>query len=179
MADQRYCRMFLGLRPDRGRSRNFGGDCSRCAKPCSNEGKMMDPWHWRCHGYENKALRSKRKKPKSVLRLPDLEIARTAVLQSLTSPDSQPATVTPWMSLSIGTVPNPALPSIRRLWSGTGITSSPALAPGTINLRLGAVRPLAYEAADCGLLSSDLVAGIRRVKGVKKHRHAARLLADR
>jgi hypothetical protein len=42
------------------------------------------------------------------------------------------------------------------------------LAPGTINLRLGAVRRLAYEAADCGLLSSDLAAGIRRVKGVKK-----------
>jgi hypothetical protein len=33
------------------------------------------------------------------------------------------------------------------------------LAPGTINLRL---------ASDCGLLSSDLAAGIRRVKGVKK-----------
>ena len=42
------------------------------------------------------------------------------------------------------------------------------LAPGTVNLRLGAVRRLAYEAADCGLLSPDLAAGIRRVKGVKK-----------
>jgi len=42
------------------------------------------------------------------------------------------------------------------------------LAPGTVNLRLGAVRRLVYEAADCGLLSSDLAAGIRRVKGVKK-----------
>ena len=42
------------------------------------------------------------------------------------------------------------------------------MAPGTINLRLGAVRRLAYEAADCGLLSSDLAAGTRRVKGVKK-----------
>jgi len=42
------------------------------------------------------------------------------------------------------------------------------LAPGTINLRLGAVRRLAYKAADCGLLSADLAAGIRRVKGVKK-----------
>lgn len=27
---------------------------------------------------------------------------------------------------------------------------------------------MAYEAADCGLLSADLAAGIRRVKGVKK-----------
>ena len=42
------------------------------------------------------------------------------------------------------------------------------LAPGTVNLRLGAVRRLAYEAADYGLLSPDLAAGIRRVKGVKK-----------
>ena len=42
------------------------------------------------------------------------------------------------------------------------------LAPGTINLRLGAVRRLAYEASDCGLLSADLAAGIRRVKGVRK-----------
>ncbi|HEV2323312.1 MAG TPA: site-specific integrase, partial [Terracidiphilus sp.] len=43
------------------------------------------------------------------------------------------------------------------------------LAPGTVNLRLGAVRRLAFEAADCGLLSSDLAAGIRRVKGLKKN----------
>jgi site-specific recombinase XerD len=45
---------------------------------------------------------------------------------------------------------------------------SRTLAPGTINLRLGAVRRLAYEAADCGLLNADLAAGVRRVKGVKK-----------
>jgi len=42
------------------------------------------------------------------------------------------------------------------------------LAPGTVNLRRGAVRRRGYEAADCGLLSADLAAGIRRVKGVKK-----------
>jgi hypothetical protein len=41
------------------------------------------------------------------------------------------------------------------------------LPPGTINLRLGAVRRLAYEAADSGLLSSDLASGIRRVKSVR------------
>ena len=40
------------------------------------------------------------------------------------------------------------------------------LAPGTINGRLAAVRRLAYEAADSGLLSPDL-AGIKRVKGPK------------
>jgi site-specific recombinase XerD len=42
------------------------------------------------------------------------------------------------------------------------------LAPATINLRLAEVRRLAYEASDSGLLSPELVAGIRRVKGVKK-----------
>ena len=42
------------------------------------------------------------------------------------------------------------------------------LAPGTINVRLAAVRRLAYEAADTGLLIPDLAAGIRRVKGAKK-----------
>jgi len=35
-------------------------------------------------------------------------------------------------------------------------------------VRLAAVRRLAYEAADTGLLSPDLAAGIRRVKGAKK-----------
>lgn len=42
------------------------------------------------------------------------------------------------------------------------------LAVGTINQRLAAVRRLAYEAADSGLLSPELAAGIRRVKGVKQ-----------
>jgi integrase len=42
------------------------------------------------------------------------------------------------------------------------------LAAGTINQRLAAVRRLAYEAADSGLLSPELAAGIRRVKGVKQ-----------
>lgn len=42
------------------------------------------------------------------------------------------------------------------------------LAEGTINGRLAAVRRLAYEAADAGLLSPELAAGIRRVKGAKR-----------
>src|ERR1700675_4494203 len=42
------------------------------------------------------------------------------------------------------------------------------LAAGTVNQRLAAVRRLAYEAADSGLLSPELAAGIRRVKGVKQ-----------
>jgi hypothetical protein len=42
-------------------------------------------------------------------------------------------------------------------------------ASSTIKLRLAAVRRLAYEASDSGLLSPDPAAGIRRVKGAKKH----------
>jgi site-specific recombinase XerD len=42
------------------------------------------------------------------------------------------------------------------------------LAPGTVNLRLAAVRRLAYEAAESGLLSPEQAAGIRRIKGAKK-----------
>jgi site-specific recombinase XerD len=42
------------------------------------------------------------------------------------------------------------------------------LAPATINVRLAAIRTLAYEASDTGLLSPDLAAGIRRVKGAKR-----------
>lgn len=41
-------------------------------------------------------------------------------------------------------------------------------APATINLRLAAVRRVAYEAADAGLLSPELATGIRRVKGVRR-----------
>ena len=45
---------------------------------------------------------------------------------------------------------------------------SRSLAPGTINVRLAAIRRLAYEAADSGLLSPELAAGIRRVKGARR-----------
>jgi integrase len=42
-------------------------------------------------------------------------------------------------------------------------------APATINLRLAEVRRIAYEAADAGLLSPELAAGIRRrVKGLRR-----------
>jgi site-specific recombinase XerC len=41
-------------------------------------------------------------------------------------------------------------------------------APATINLRIAAVRRITYEAADAGLLSPELAAGIRRVKGVRR-----------
>lgn len=42
------------------------------------------------------------------------------------------------------------------------------LASSTINLRLAAVRRLAYEAADTSLMSPESAVGIRRVKGAKQ-----------
>lgn len=49
------------------------------------------------------------------------------------------------------------------------LTTTSHYASSAINLRLAAVRRLAYEASDCGLLSPDLAAGIRRVKGARRH----------
>src|SRR2546429_3185370 len=113
--------------------------------------------------------RRNRTTTKSVLRLPDLEHAKAAVLNSLTSPDAQRGyrhaidEFVDWYCSE----PRLAFNRIVVLRYRSHLESR-QLAPGTINLRLGAVRRLAYEAADCGLLSADLAAGIRRVKGVKK-----------
>ena len=116
-----------------------------------------------------KHSRRKRTTTKSVLRLPDLEHARAAVLNSLTSPDAQRGyrhainEFVDWYCSE----PRLAFNRIVVLRYRSHLESR-QLAPGTINLRLGAVRRLAYEAADCGLLSADSAAEIRRVKGVKK-----------
>ncbi len=112
---------------------------------------------------------SRRKRSKSVLRLPDLEHAKAAVLNSLTSTDAKRGyrhaidEFVEWYCSE----PRLAFNRIVVLRYRSHLESR-QLAPGTINVRLGAVRRLAYEAADGGLLSADLAAGIRRVKGVKK-----------
>jgi site-specific recombinase XerD len=49
-----------------------------------------------------------------------------------------------------------------------GKLESDGLAAATINVRLSAIRKLALEAADNGLLDPDLAAGIGRVKGAKR-----------
>jgi site-specific recombinase XerD len=113
--------------------------------------------------------RRRRSKTRSVLRLLDLEHSKTAVLNSLTSQDAQRGyrhaidEFVDWYCSE----PRLAFNRIVVLRYRSHLESR-QLAPGTVNLRLGAVRRLAYEAADCGLLSADLAAGIRRVKGVKK-----------
>jgi site-specific recombinase XerD len=118
---------------------------------------------------KSKRSRDKRKKPRRVLRLPDLEHAKIAVLNSLTSPDAQRGYQHAIDEFIEWYCSEPRLALNRTVvLRYRSHLESRMLAPGTINLRLGAVRRLAYEAADCGLLSSDLAAGIRRVKGLKK-----------
>src|SRR5437764_8049186 len=98
--------------------------------------------------------RRKRTTTKSVLRLPDLEHAKAAVLNSLTSPDAQRGyrhaidEFVDWYCSE----PRLAFNRIVVLRYRSHLYSR-QLAPGSI--RLGAVRRLAYEAADCGLLSAD------------------------
>jgi site-specific recombinase XerD len=106
---------------------------------------------------------------KTILRPPDLDIAKAAVINSLSCPDAQRG-----YSHAIDEFVDWYCSEPRLSFSRTVVVrhrmhlKSRELAPGTINLRLGAIRRLAYEVADCGLLSADLAAGIRRVKGVKK-----------
>ncbi len=113
--------------------------------------------------------RRRRSSTKSVLRLPHLEHAKAAVLNSLNSVEAKRGygyaidEFVDWYCSE----PRLAFNRIVVLRYRSHLESR-QLAPGTTNLRLGAVRRLAYEAADCGLLSADLAAGIRRVKGVKK-----------
>src|SRR5580698_1514889 len=114
--------------------------------------------------------KSRRKRnPKTVLRLPDLEQSRSAVLNSLTSPNSQRAYDHAIRDFIEWYCSEPRLAFNRTVVTRYRINlEQERYAASTINLRLAAVRRLAYEAADSGLLSPDLAAGIRRVKGAKK-----------
>ena len=113
--------------------------------------------------------KGKRRVPKAVLRLPDLDQAKSAVLNSLSSIDAQRGYRHAIEEFVEWCCSEPRLSFSKTVVLRYRIhLESRHLAPGTINLRLGAVRRLAYEASDCGLLSPDLAAGIRHVKGVKK-----------
>src|SRR5262245_61797244 len=59
-------------------------------KPESVDGCMINPWRWRPRVMkQNRKCNSKGRSAKSVLRLPDLEVAKSAVLNSLSCPDAQ------------------------------------------------------------------------------------------
>jgi hypothetical protein len=106
---------------------------------------------------------------KTKLGLPDLENAKSAVLVSLRSPESQRSYQHSIDEFVLWYCSEPRLSFNKTVVTRYRIhLEDRQLAPGTINVRLAAVRRLAYEAADSGLLSPELAAGIRRVKGSKK-----------
>ena len=111
----------------------------------------------------------KTERPKTKLGLPDLDHSKSAVLDSLRSLESKRG-----YRHAIDEFIQWHCSEPRLSFNKTVVTryriflENRRLAAGTINGRLAAVRRLAYEAADAGLLSPELAAGIRRVKGAKK-----------
>jgi len=112
---------------------------------------------------------SRRSKTKTILRLPDLEQSKSAVLHSLGAATSQESyghaidEFIGWYCSEPRLAFNRSVVLRYRFF-----LEQKNLAPSTINVRLAAVRRLAYEASDSGLLSPELAAGIRRVKGANR-----------
>ena len=104
-----------------------------------------------------------------VLRIPDLDHCKLAVLNSLSSPASRRVyeyaseQFTAWYCSEPRLAFNRIVVVRYRMY-----LESRSLAANTINQHLAAVRRLAHEAADSGLLSPELAAGISRVKGAKQ-----------
>jgi integrase len=103
------------------------------------------------------------------LSLPELQHSKTAVLNTLGSLESKRTyehamnEFIAWYCSESRLALNRVVVLRYRLYlEGLGLAANP------INVRLAAIRRLAYEAADNGLLSPELVAGIRRVAGVKQ-----------
>src|SRR3974390_709610 len=105
--------------------------------------------------------RRKKRPPRRVLALPDLEQSKAAVLNSLTSKSGQRSydpTTTHFVEWYCSDPPlafNRTVVLRYRIY-----LEQKQYAPTTINLRLAAVRRVAFEAADSGLLSPALAAGI-------------------
>jgi site-specific recombinase XerC len=103
------------------------------------------------------------------LRLPDLDHCKRAVLNSLGSLASRRVyeyaidQFIAWYCSEPRLAFNRIVVVRYRMY-----LESRGLAANTINQQLAAVRRLAHEAADAGLLSPELAAGISRVKGVKQ-----------
>ena len=113
--------------------------------------------------------RKNKRPPKRVLALPDFEQAKAAVMNSLTSKSAQRTydrATTDFVEWYCSE-PRPAFNRTVVLRYRIYLEQKQYTAT-TINLRLAAVRRVAFEASDSGLLSPELAAGIRRVKGVRR-----------
>jgi integrase len=110
-----------------------------------------------------------KKSPQRTLALPDLEQAKSAVVNSLSSLSGQRTYDHAIDEFVRWYCSEPRLAFNRTVALRYRIhLEQRDYAPATINLRLAAVRRMAYEAADAGLLSPELAAGIRRVKGLRR-----------
>ena len=115
---------------------------------------------------------SKLKRPKTKLGLPDLDHSKSAVLDSLRSPESKRGyrhaidEFIQWYCSEPRLSFNKVVVTRYRIFLENRQLAAGTI--GTINGRLAAVRRLAYEAADAGLLSPELAASTRRVKGARK-----------
>src|SRR5664279_220129 len=119
---------------------------------------------------------SQRSKAKTILRLPDLEQSKNAVLHSLAAASSQESyghaidEFIGWYCSEPRLAFNRTVVLRYRFF----LEQKNLVPSTTINVRLAAVRRLAYEASDTGLLSPELAAGIRRVKLYFPVQHARR-----
>jgi site-specific recombinase XerD len=109
------------------------------------------------------------KRPKSKLRLSELDHSKTAVLDSLPSSESKRGYRHAIDEFIEWDCSEPRLSFKQDVVTRYRVfLENRGLAAGTINGRLAAVRRLAYEASDTGLLSPELAASIRQVTDVKK-----------
>ena len=111
----------------------------------------------------------KRKQPNRILALSDLEHTKTVVLNSLRSASGQRTYDHAIREFVAWYCSEPRLAFNRTVVLRYRLhLEQRDYAPATINLRLAAIRRVAYEASDAGLLSAEAAAGIRRVKGVRR-----------
>src|SRR6476661_4615295 len=100
----------------------------------------------------NRHKAAKRSKPKTILRLPDLEHSKHAVLNSLAAASSQESYAHAIDEFIGWYCSEPRLAFNRTVvLRYRFFLEQKHLAPSTINVRLAAVRRLAYEAPDTGL----------------------------
>ena len=116
-------------------------------------------------------MQHRRKSPSAppAVRIPELEHVKTAVVNSLATSAGQRTyghAIDAFLTWYCG---EPRLGFSRRVVLRYRVSlERRGYAPATINLRRAALRRVAEEAVDTGLLSSDGAAGIRRVKGVRR-----------
>ena len=120
----------------------------------------------------NQPTQRRTRRRKKSLTLPELEQAMAAVLNTLGSLQSRRSYGRAMKEFITWYCSEPRLALNRSVVLRYRMRlENMRLAAATINVRLAAVRRLATEAADSGLLSADLIAGIRRVRGVKQLGH--------